>query len=74
MRDKINWKSVPVGFSYCARDECGSARLFAQRPLQTRFGWARSNGDATDTLGVYGHAFGYRQGSYDWDESLIERN
>ena len=74
MQDKINWKSVPLRYSFCARDECGSVRLFCHKPVQTRFGWVRAMGDSMDTMDVFGATFGYQAGSYDWDESLTERN
>lgn len=74
MKDKINWRSVPLQYSFCARDECGSVRLFQLQPMQTRFGWVRQIDDNEhEPLDVYGNAFGYQAGSYDWTESLIER-
>ena len=61
MQDKINWQSVPVQYSFCARDALGSARLFQLKPMQTRFGWARNMTDRQAApMPVYGDAFGYR--------------
>lgn len=74
MHDRINWNKVPVQFAFCARDEMGTVHLFSQQPMQMRFGWAASPNDCHKPLSILGAAYGYKAGSYDWSESMIERN
>lgn len=69
--DSIDWSHVAKGWDYCARDEDGSAYVYASRPDCGRRIWAlEAGGGDFSAASVFSS---YVRGTCDWRESLIVR-